>query len=123
MRIPRSIAVSFLLAVLLLSACFDVPVGLQDQLDQLAIEEEVAFVNCAPPTLELAIGQTGTCDALNADSTRLAGFTAVWTSSIPSAVTVDTNGELRAETLVSNNVVITAKGANDSSAFFVVATF
>ena len=109
--------------LLLLGACFDIPTGLQDQLDNLAIEEEVAFVNCDPLALELAVNQPGACDALNADSTRIDPNAAVWTSSVPSAVTVTTAGLLRAETFVSNNVVITAAGANGSSAFIVVTTF
>ena len=109
--------------VLLLAGCVDVPTGLQDQLDNLAIEEEVFFVNCAPHALELATNQISSCDVLNADSTRIQPFAAVWTSSVPSAVTVDTQGSLRAETFVSNNVVITAAGANGTSAFAIVTTF
>ncbi len=107
-------------------ACFSVPAGLDDQLESLVVSHEVFFVSCVPAALELAIGQTGQCEALNADSTRIdfEGFAPVtWDSSFPSAATVSTDGSMRAETAVSNNVVVTAHGTNGTSAFAIVTTF
>lgn len=112
-----------LFLILALVGCIEVPTGLVDQLEELAIEAEAGFVNCTPLTLELAIQQEGFCDVLNADSTRIDPNVVVWTSSVPSAVTVTTAGAIRAETVVSTNVVITAAGPNGSSAFIVLQTF
>ncbi len=112
-----------LLLSLVLVGCFEFPSGLQEQLDDLATEEEVFWVNCEPKLFELAINQTGSCDALNADSTLLDPNAVVWSSSIPDGIVVTTSGELEANNFVSDNVVITAGGANRTFAFEALETF
>ncbi len=115
-----------LLLSLALAACIDTPAGLNQHFEDLTSEHEVAYVTCTPATLELATNEVGTCAAFNPDSTRIdfGGFAAViWTSSIPSAASISTDGVTRAESALSASVAMTAVGTNGSTAFALVATF
>ena len=110
-----------LISALALVGCLDLT-GIQDQVDRL-IAPEVGFVNCTPATLEIAVSERGSCDVFNPDSTQLDPFLVEWSSSIPSAITINTRGAVHAENFISNNVVITADGGNASSEFFIMETF
>ena len=113
----------YTLLALLLAACIDIPTSITDQIDSLAVANQVASVTCAPHRLSIAVQAIAHCDAFNVDGTRINfdGFLPlVWASSQPTAISVTTAGLIRAETVVSDSVLITAAGTNGSSAGFVV---
>ena len=111
--------------VLLLVGCIDIPTGLNEHIDLLTEAAEVASVTCSPVSLAIATNEIGTCSAFNVDGTRIDmdGFApVVWKSSDPSAVSISTAGEIRAESVVSASVTITALGTNGVSASTVVGS-
>ena len=111
--------------LLAVAACIETPSGITDYLDALAASGEVASVTCAPASLAIAVNEVGSCSAFNADGTRLEinGVSPViWVSSDPTAVSVSSDGEIRAESVVSASVTITATGINNSIATAVVAS-
>ena len=113
----------YTLLALLLVACMELPTGITDQLDSLTDVNQVASVTCTADGLSIAVQAVEQCDAFNLDGTRINfnGFSpVVWASSQPTAISVTTAGLIRAETVVSDSVLITAAGTNGSSAGFVV---
>ena len=117
-----------MLFVLVLAGCDlgGLPTSISDQLDDLSASHEVTSISCDPSALEIATSELGVCSAFNASGTRIeynAYSPVVWTSSAPGAVSIATDGGLRAETVVDPAVTITARGTNGSSATTVVSSF
>lgn len=101
--------------VLLLVACVDViPAELTDYLDERTVAEQVAFVNCSPLLFTISLQTTGTCEALNADSTLLQSAFPRWVSSCPACILVDEFGALQVGDLPAVIVLISAFGPNGS---------
>lgn len=97
-------------------ACFDVPTGFTDYLDERTVAEEVFFVNCLPLSYSISLAATGACEALNADSTLIQVSLPRWVSSCPACILVNESGDLFVGDVVQTGVRITAHGPNGSFA-------
>ena len=108
----------YLPLALLLVACIDLPTGLNDFFDELAVAGEVANVNCPA---SMVVGQAALCTVSNNALTQieLGGFVlAIWESSAPTIVSVSTDGEVTA--LAVGTATITARGTNNSTGSTVI---
>ena len=105
-----------LFLLLLLVACFDTPTGFTDHIQARTIAEQVAFVDCDPIVYDISDATTGTCNALNTDSTLVDPTITIWTSSVPAAILITSIGDLQVGTVVSASVDIAASGPNGSFA-------
>lgn len=103
----------FLLLPILIG-CLDIPTGFTDYIEERTVAEEVFFVNCAPLIYDISLITTGTCEALNADSTLLQGAFPRWVSSCPACILVDEFGGLTVGDVAAASVTISAFGPNNS---------
>lgn len=106
----------YLLLLLLLAGCVDFPTAFADYIDERTVAEQPFFVNCSPLVYKILLGTTGKCQALNADSTLIAGALPRWVSSNPACLLIDDLGALAVGLAQCTGVNIFAFGPNNSAA-------